>query len=244
MNPDLDATVPVARTTLLTAITLIAGLLLGCATSDGPGNAAATSGTVPGYSEQERVAGPSERDKGYRFPVLPAGIALFRTLVSKPAARPLSSLHRLASFITSTTFDTLDPGSVLLAGRGPIPPPSRGRGMDLAAWERQLDELSGRVFPVETYPHLYTVYRPNYHTGEDTRWEYRIVVAYKNLASSRYGKEVCGQARQSKSYFSCQRNGCGVDCGSCEGCRCSGPGHGSGILSRFGNCCYRGFGLW
>jgi hypothetical protein len=39
----------------------------------------------------------------------------------------------------------------------------------------------------------YTVYRPNYHTGEDTRWEYRIVVAYKNLASSRYGREVTKQ---------------------------------------------------
>ena len=39
----------------------------------------------------------------------------------------------------------------------------------------------------------YTVYRPGYHTGEDTRWEYRVVVAYKNLASSRYGKEVTKQ---------------------------------------------------
>jgi hypothetical protein len=39
----------------------------------------------------------------------------------------------------------------------------------------------------------YTVYRPGYHTGEDTRWEYRIVVAYKNLASSRYGREVTKQ---------------------------------------------------
>jgi hypothetical protein len=28
----------------------------------------------------------------------------------------------------------------------------------------------------------YTVYRPGYHTGEHTRWEYRIVIAYKNLA--------------------------------------------------------------
>jgi len=39
----------------------------------------------------------------------------------------------------------------------------------------------------------YTVYRPGYHTGEDTRWEYRIVIAYKNLASSRYGREVTKQ---------------------------------------------------
>jgi hypothetical protein len=39
----------------------------------------------------------------------------------------------------------------------------------------------------------YTVYRPGFHTGEDTRWEYRIVIAYKNLASSRYGREVTKQ---------------------------------------------------
>ena len=145
MNPGSDAAIPAARTTLPTAITLIFGLLLGCATADEPGNVAATSGTIPDSSGRERFAGPSERDNGYTFPVLPASVALFRTLVSKPAARPLSSLHRLVSFITSTTFDTLDPDSVVLTRRGPVPPPSKGRGMDLAAWEKQLNELIGRA---------------------------------------------------------------------------------------------------
>lgn len=36
----------------------------------------------------------------------------------------------------------------------------------------------------------YTVYRPGFHTGEDTRWEYRIVVTYKSQASSGHGAEV------------------------------------------------------
>jgi hypothetical protein len=36
----------------------------------------------------------------------------------------------------------------------------------------------------------YAVYRPGFHTGEDTRWEYRIVVTYKNQASSGHGSEV------------------------------------------------------
>ena len=36
----------------------------------------------------------------------------------------------------------------------------------------------------------YTVYRPGLHTGEDTRWEYRIVITYKNQASSGHGAEV------------------------------------------------------
>jgi len=39
----------------------------------------------------------------------------------------------------------------------------------------------------------YTVYRPGFHTGEDTRWEYRIVITYRNLASSRHGREVTKQ---------------------------------------------------
>jgi hypothetical protein len=36
----------------------------------------------------------------------------------------------------------------------------------------------------------YTVYRPGMHTGEDTRWEYRIVITYKNQGSSGHGSEV------------------------------------------------------
>jgi hypothetical protein len=40
------------------------------------------------------------------------------------------------------------------------------------------------------YVTSYTVYRPGLHTGEDTRWEYRIVIAYKNQASSAHGAEV------------------------------------------------------
>jgi|RhiMetdeSRZDD1v2_1073273.scaffolds.fasta_scaffold946041_3 hypothetical protein len=39
----------------------------------------------------------------------------------------------------------------------------------------------------------YTVYRPGYHTGEDTRWEYRIVITYRNLAVSRTNREVTKQ---------------------------------------------------
>jgi hypothetical protein len=36
----------------------------------------------------------------------------------------------------------------------------------------------------------YTVYRPGLHTGEDSRWEYRIVIVYKNISSSQHGSEV------------------------------------------------------
>ena len=40
------------------------------------------------------------------------------------------------------------------------------------------------------YVTSYTVYRPGYHTGEDTRWEFRIAIAYKNISSSGHGSEV------------------------------------------------------
>ena len=40
------------------------------------------------------------------------------------------------------------------------------------------------------YVTSYSVYRPGYHTGEDTRWEYRIVITYKNISSSGHGSEV------------------------------------------------------
>ena len=39
----------------------------------------------------------------------------------------------------------------------------------------------------------YTVYRPGLHTGEDTRWEYRIVITYRNQASSGHGAEITKQ---------------------------------------------------
>lgn len=40
------------------------------------------------------------------------------------------------------------------------------------------------------YVTSYTVYRPGLHTGEDSRWEYRIIIAYKNISSSQHGSEV------------------------------------------------------
>jgi hypothetical protein len=36
----------------------------------------------------------------------------------------------------------------------------------------------------------YTVYRPGLHAGEDSRWEYRIVITYRNISSSGHGSEV------------------------------------------------------
>jgi hypothetical protein len=39
----------------------------------------------------------------------------------------------------------------------------------------------------------YTIYTPGLHTSEDARWEYRIVITYKDQASSSHGNEVTKQ---------------------------------------------------
>lgn len=40
------------------------------------------------------------------------------------------------------------------------------------------------------YISTYEVVRPGLHTSEDARWDYRIVIAYKNQASAAHGGEV------------------------------------------------------
>ena len=40
------------------------------------------------------------------------------------------------------------------------------------------------------YVTSYTVYRPGQHAGEDSRWEFRIVITYRNISSSTHGSEV------------------------------------------------------
>jgi hypothetical protein len=40
------------------------------------------------------------------------------------------------------------------------------------------------------YVTSYAVYRPGHHMSEDARWEYRIVITYKNISASTHGSEV------------------------------------------------------
>jgi hypothetical protein len=40
------------------------------------------------------------------------------------------------------------------------------------------------------YVTQYTVYRPGQHTGEDERWEYTVLIVYKNQAGSTHESEV------------------------------------------------------
>ena len=39
----------------------------------------------------------------------------------------------------------------------------------------------------------YTIYSPSLHTSEDQRWDYRVIIEYKDQASSGHGNEVTKQ---------------------------------------------------
>lgn len=39
----------------------------------------------------------------------------------------------------------------------------------------------------------YAIYTPGLHTSEDARWDYRIVITYKDQASSTHGNEITKQ---------------------------------------------------
>jgi len=43
------------------------------------------------------------------------------------------------------------------------------------------------------YVTSYTVYRPGLHTGEDTRWEFTVLIYYKNQASAGHSREITKQ---------------------------------------------------
>jgi hypothetical protein len=43
------------------------------------------------------------------------------------------------------------------------------------------------------YVTQYTVYRPGLHTGEDERWDYTVLIVYKNEAGSTHESEVTRQ---------------------------------------------------
>jgi hypothetical protein len=43
------------------------------------------------------------------------------------------------------------------------------------------------------YVNQYTIYSPSLHTSEDGRWDYRVIIEYKDQASSGHGNELTKQ---------------------------------------------------
>jgi cardiolipin synthase len=61
-------------------------------------------------------------------------------------SQPVSSVMRLFTLVGGTTVDMVQPSTLGLFGDRPVPPLGQAEaGMDLAAWEAQLDDLTGRT---------------------------------------------------------------------------------------------------
>ena len=43
------------------------------------------------------------------------------------------------------------------------------------------------------YVNQYTIYTPTLHTSEDQRWDYRVIIEYKDQASSGHAAEITRQ---------------------------------------------------
>lgn len=43
------------------------------------------------------------------------------------------------------------------------------------------------------YVTSYTIYAPNLHVSEDSRWDYRVIIAYRNQEAAGHGQEVTKQ---------------------------------------------------
>ncbi len=68
--------------------------------------------------------------------------------------RPISSVWRLFTMAGATTLDTLHPSSISAGRAEPVPPLSGAPGMDLEAWERELDFLTGTALTSGTIRYL------------------------------------------------------------------------------------------
>ena len=60
------------------------------------------------------------------------------------ASRPLTSVVRLLFSVSHAAMDRFDGAAFAFERSGPPPPLSQGPGMDLAAWEEELDRMTGR----------------------------------------------------------------------------------------------------
>ena len=92
---------------------------------------------------QDQIGGRTKNGARSEGSIAADGFDLLRSLVVKPLLRPVSSLNRLVFFSADTAIDTVKPVSLLFESDGPAPPLSRVPAMDLTAWERRLDRMTG-----------------------------------------------------------------------------------------------------
>ena len=100
---------------------------------------------------------PTHRERGTSGPVGPyvqtAG-HVAQSHLGGIVFRPVSSLYRLFFVATDTLRETARPDWLLTLESEPVPPIVEGPGMDLAAWEVELDRLTGRETSKGTITYL------------------------------------------------------------------------------------------
>lgn len=98
----------------------------------GPGIAASDGGLEDGASIQSN-----------RPPkMLGTGFSLFNLLIKEPILRPVSSTKRLIALTIGTAGRVLNPSVLPGSPVDPLPEISTGEGMNLAAWEAELDRVT------------------------------------------------------------------------------------------------------
>ncbi len=134
-----------ARAALLGALALLPACM--ASSGDAAGDLARPEEVSAYESPEIRAYGiaaqPSAGHKGSQGSLVSDGFTFLNAVAGKLVFRPVSSLKRLVFLTTDTTIDLVKPTSLLWVGNGPVPPVSQGPGMDLEAWERGLDRLTG-----------------------------------------------------------------------------------------------------
>lgn len=75
--------------------------------------------------------------------MLSRGLSLFNLLVKEPVLHPLSSTKRLVVLTTGAAGRMLTPSVMPGRPTEPLPQAGAGEGMDLEAWEKELDQITG-----------------------------------------------------------------------------------------------------
>ena len=84
------------------------------------------------------------RDPGRAIPIMQTAGHLTQSHTSAFVFRPISSVYRLFFVATGAVAETVRPDWLVALEATPIAPLNQGPGMDLAAWETTLDEMTGR----------------------------------------------------------------------------------------------------
>jgi len=139
---------------LVASAPAVASVRLWAGSGQKAGSQKAGSQNVRGRKVRSRKAGDQEAGvrqtlagkagKSGRPGILRRGASLVNMLVMRPATRPFESVGQLFSLTFSTVGRVVNPAAFPLLSATVTPPPGDREGMDMAAFGKALDRLTGR----------------------------------------------------------------------------------------------------